>query len=201
MSSSSVSFDKVREIVQGLAHHFLDVKTLQNVLLSIRDQIDFIDEDLSTIKEDPHHPYSRRVVLNHPNLEVMIARWSSDVPCAPHDHGDSQSAILVLQGCSEHKSYLFENGKLICSATEYKTKGEIITCPPYQIHSMKAHPNLVTLHLYTKSIEDMLVFDLEHKRTFLVNGECGAWVPDTENGFLARMDGYVRRDSIQQEIP
>ena len=201
MSSSELIFDRMIAHVQALEQKSLGLKKITSVLLSMYSDIEIPSDVFSSLAEDPHHPYSRKILINHPNLEMMIARWTPNYPCAPHDHGDSHSAILVLDGCSEHKSYRIMDGELVCSDTEYKGKGDIITCPPHQIHSMKGYPNLITLHLYTTSIDDMLVFDMNHRKTFLVDGGCGAWLPDSDDGVLARASGYVRRESLQQDIP
>ena len=201
MSSSDLIFDRMIAHVQGLEQKSLGLKEIVSVLQSMYSDIEIPSEALSSLAEDPHHPYSRKILINHPNLEMMIARWTPNYSCAPHDHGDSHSAILVLDGCSEHKSYRIIDGELVCLDTEYKTKGELITCPPKQIHSMKGHPNLITLHLYTNSIDDMLVYDVDHPKTFLVDGGCGAWLPDSDDGVLAKAEGYVHRESLPQDIP
>ena len=200
MSNCNLFFDTLVDRVQILKQKSLDLQKIVSFLQTIRDEMEFFKDQLSVLVEDPQHPYSRTILLNHSNLEMMLARWTPNYPCAPHDHGDSYSAILVLEGCSEHKSYLIQDGELICKDTEYKTRGEIITCPPYQIHSMRAKPDLITLHLYTTSIDDMLVFDMEQKKTFLVDGGSGAWLPDTDTEIVASAAGYLHRESLQQEI-
>ena len=201
MSSFDAILDRMIAHVQNFEQKSLGLKEITSILLSLYSDMEIPSDIFSHLAEDLHHPYSRKILINHPNLEMMIARWTPNYPCAPHDHGDSHSAILVLEGCSEHKSYRIIDGELVCSDTEYKNKGELITCPPHQIHSMKGHPNLVTLHLYTASIDDMLVYDVDRPNTFLVDGGCGAWLPDSDDGVLARAAGYVHRKSLQQVIP
>jgi predicted metal-dependent enzyme (double-stranded beta helix superfamily) len=145
------------------------------------------------------HPYSRTILYNDDLFEAMIARWTPGKTCAPHDHSDSYSAILVLEGCSEHKLYQLEGTELRCVHTEERHKGDVILCAPHQIHSMSAHPDLITLHFYTRSITNMLVFDLSNPSSFLVDGSCGAWLPVGEPSMIiASTRGHVPRSFFER---
>jgi len=157
--------------------------------------------DIDTLSADLTRPYSRKVLLNDPRLEVMVARWSPGIPCVPHDHADAQSVILLLKGCAEHKRYQLKDQRLHCVQTEYKKQGERVICAPYQIHAMAAHPELVTLHLYSHSIENMIVYDLQTPSTFVVDGGCGAWLPvEDPKDILAQSPGHVSRKELLQEF-
>ena len=156
---------------------------------------------------DPEHapqhtqvrPYARRVLFANDRLEVMLASWRRGHPCAPHDHGPSDSAIKVLQGCSHHKGYAIRSGQLVEVFSERKSVGEILLCHPFQIHAMgddNATEPLVTLHLYAGSINDMLVFSDSH--THLVTGQAGAWLPvDSSEYLLVQQAGHYSRADLR----
>lgn len=186
--------------VQPLSEQACTSKELVEALSLLVADVVVPQSMFSALVYDHAHPYSRKVLLNDKNLEVMLARWTPNVPCHPHDHGDSHSAILVLHGCAEHTRFQLQTGVLKTVHTEYKNKGEVIVCGPNQIHAMKAHPELITLHLYTESIDNMLIFDEDVPSTVMVDGGCGAWLPvDKPEGIIARRDGHVSRESFQEE--
>ena len=190
----------ILEKVQSFLEHPNGSRGLKEILKEIVEEIHIPSEILEQLPHDTVHPYSRLVLLNEPRLEVMMARWTPDIPCHPHDHGDAHSAILVLKGCSEHTRYQLKDGVLTSVLTEYKKTGDVILCGPHQIHSMKSYPDLITLHLYTTSIDNMLVFDMNTPSTYLLDGGCGAWLPvDDIQGVIAKIDGYVSRKSFQEE--
>lgn len=196
-------FEQVKEsVLDNLAKSTEQADKLQSLgraLSFVQVSSKDIETILSVLKLDPEHPYSRNVLYNEDNLEIMVARWTRDVPCHPHDHGASYSAILILDGCSEHKLYRIQDDELVCVHTEYKHKGDVILCAPHQIHSMGGYPNLITVHVYTEAISNMLVFDKENKQTFLVDGGCGAWLPvDNPDMIVGQKKGYVRRDSFER---
>ena len=199
MNSFESTFDSIVSQVQSMLSDSIAMTDLHNILLSLTTYVNRLKPYLTELAFDEANPYSRKILLNDPNLELMIARWTPNHPCAPHDHGNSYSAILVIEGCSEHKLYELRDGELVCTGTEWKNEGDIILCTPHQIHAMKAHPNLITLHLYSNSIEDMLVFDLQNHRSFVVDGGCGAWVPLGDQGVIASAEGYLSRKSITKE--
>ena len=186
------------EQIKNHAEKLLKLNDIRTV-----DLIDFLKAiEISDISElvhpDVDHPYGRRVFLNHPRLEVMVATWTRGVPCAPHDHHDSRSAIRVLQGRSHHRMFQCRMGQLQETLSERKEVDEILLCPPYQIHAMgddNAEKPLVTLHVYTGSIDNMVVYS--ETETLIVSGACGAWVPKDARDVVARCDGHV----LRQEIP
>ena len=172
---------------------------LRSALSNISEQAGSDPHLFTSLPYDDAHAYSRSLLHDSELLEVMIARWTSEKPCAPHDHSDSQSAILILEGCAEHKRFQLEANELRCVHTEECVVGDIILCAPHQIHSMSAQPNLITLHFYTRSITDMLVFDVIHRSSFLIDGSCGAWLPvDDPSKIIASAKGHVSRDFFER---
>lgn len=135
-------------------------------------------DSLPKLPEPSGRPYSRKVFFANHRLEIMMASWHRNFPCAPHDHGASLSAIKILRGRSHHRGFSINNNRLEQVFSERKSVGDILQCEPYQIHAMgddSDTSSLITLHVYAGCIDDMLVFSDTH--THLVSGEAGAWLP------------------------
>lgn len=133
---------------------------------------------------DPTVPYGRTVLLAEEGLEVMIAGWSRDRPCAPHDHGPGLGAVRVLAGRACHRRLWLDGGALRPDADERLGPGAVLRCPPGVIHQMQddgADAALVTLHAYVGPTTPMTVYDLEHGRTQWLDGGCGAWPRPTDD--------------------
>ena len=179
-------------------------KVLDKSDIRTKDLVDFLrtieltPSEIQALKyPDTLHPYGRKVLYNHPRLEVMVATWTRGVSCAPHDHHDSRSAIRVLQGRSHHRMFKCIEGELVEILSERKEAGDILLCPRRQIHAMgddDAEDVLVTLHAYAGSIDDMVVYS--DTETLIVSGDCGAWVPEVESNIFGRSLGHVPRDEV-----
>lgn len=146
---------------------------------------------------DPKHPYGRRVLLNDPRLEVMLATWTRDLPCIPHEHGGSKSAIRVLKGQSHHRLFQIKDQLLVEVFSEKRAENDILTCAPKQVHSMGddgLENSLITLHAYSGSIPDMVVYD--KKNTLVVKGTCGAWIPEDEQDIVLKKSGHFFRADL-----
>ena len=153
-------------------------------LVSFLNSIEVTASDVQEYHQpDPKHPYGRRVLLNHPRLEVMLATWTRGYPCAPHDHGGSNSAIRVLQGQSHHRLYQIKEEKLIEVYSEKRAKGDVLICAPKQVHA------------YSGSIPDMIVYDDD--KTLIVKGKCGAWIPEDEDDILLDKKGHFYRQDLE----
>lgn len=168
-------------------------------LVSFLNSIEVTASDVQEYHQpDPKHPYGRRVLLNHPRLEVMLATWTRGYPCAPHDHGGSNSAIRVLQGQSHHRLYQIKEEKLIEVYSEKRAKGDVLICAPKQVHAMGddgLENALITLHAYSGSIPDMIVYDDD--KTLIVKGKCGAWIPEDEDDILLDKKGHFYRQDLE----
>ena len=156
------------------------------------------DETIAALQHpDPSQPYGRRVLLETPQLEVMVATWTPGMPCAPHDHGGQRGVVLVLRGASMHRMWQFHDGQAQCTGEHTAQCGDVLVVAPETVHSMEsADPStpLITLHLYTQTIPHMVVYDLPNNQTLLVSGNCGAWVPSMSSGLLLhRRDGLWGR--------
>lgn len=156
---------------------------------------------ISVAKTDPSKPYGRRVLFQNDDLEVMVASWTRGVSCAPHDHGGSSGAVRVLQGRSRHLVWSLVDGALQVVKEEIVEAGGVMVCGPDMVHSMgddgAAEP-LVTLHVYTKSVDHMVVYDLDASETLVVEGSCGAWVPrDRPEMVRSRFKGMCTAESVR----
>ena len=173
-----------------------DIRTTD--LIQLLNAIQLTDEEIQELSVvDERKPYGRKVLFNHSRLEVMIATWTRQSPCAPHDHSVSRSAILVLQGRSHHRLLQVREHQLVETLSERKCVGDIIRCAPLQVHAMgddSAQDRLITLHAYAGGIDNMLVY--AEGQTLIVSGDCGAWVPDDPTQVLDQLDQVVTRDQL-----
>ena len=61
-------------------------------LAAVAGRVALSDEVIDAlVRTDPTKPYGRRVLLDTPHVESMVARWTRGVECAPHDHGERRS--------------------------------------------------------------------------------------------------------------
>lgn len=155
----------------------LHLGVLREFAATIEPSAELLD---SLRRPDPSHPYGRNVLLATDTLEVMVATWTPGTPCAPHDHGGSVGAVRVLQGTSRHTVWAVQDGALQARHTHDAPAGEVLACGPDLIHSMGAKDGdgqMLTLHLYTRAIDHMIVYDADEGDTYTVEGSCGAWIP------------------------
>mgnify|MGYP000512720187 CR=1 FL=1 len=151
-------------------------------------------------RPDPTHPYGRNVVWACDVLECMVATWTPGTPCYPHDHGGSYGAVRVLQGQALHRIWSVQDNALEEVHHHPATPGDVLVCGPSMVHSMgdDAQPQgLMTLHLYTRAIDHMVVYDLTGHDTVVVEGSCGAWIPTEASGLLrSRIAGIHKRADL-----
>ena len=160
-----------------------------------------IQELLSVAKTDNSKPYGRQVLFQNDELEVMVASWTRGVPCAPHDHGGSSGAVRVLQGRSRHLVWALVDGTLRVVKEEVVKPGGVMVCGADMVHSMGDDGGdvpLVTLHMYTKSVDHMVVYDLDASETLVVEGSNGAWIPrDRPEMIRVRAQGLCPAGSLR----
>lgn len=150
---------------------------------------------------DGAKPYGRTVLLETDELEVMVAQWTRNMPCAPHDHGGSLGVVRVLQGRSRHQIWTVDDQGLRSVREETVAAGETMMCGSDLIHSMEddgAEEPLITLHMYTRSIDHMIVYDRDQQETLIVDGTCGAWVPtDRPEMIRGRKKGFHHPNNMR----
>lgn len=124
-------------------------------------------------------PYGRRLLLQTPAVEVLVMGFRAGRECPPHDHGGSDGLVLVCAGTAEHCLYRCEAAELKLLERTREPVGSILDAPVDCIHAMgnPGPESLVTLHVYWPPIERMIVFDIESRKIYEVNGKAGAWLP------------------------
>ncbi len=152
------------------------------------------------LRADSTHPYGRNVLFADDALEVMVATWTRGMPCEAHDHGGSVGAVRVLQGRGWHRVWQVADGCLRERAAHPAISGEVLTVGANMVHSLGDDDDdvpLVTLHLYTRAIDHMVVYDRANHRTLQVAGSCGAWVPPEGSPLrLASYAGILARHAL-----
>ncbi len=126
---------------------------------------------------DPITPYSRVVLSAAPGCEIMLARWTPNRACAPHDHGASAGWVFYLEQDFEECSYRWHDGELVSHGLFPHRAGTHTEVRRSEIHSCVCHGSGLSLHVYFPRIERMRVYDLTGRRTIVVSDDCGAWIP------------------------
>lgn len=139
-----------------------------------------LGEMKSLLEPSQGKPYYRKLLYKSDEVELLVMNWS-DLECAPHDHGESQGWIQVLNGTSVNSVYEVNGNSLPKELfKEYHHQGKFLYAPKKGVHKMQAadERGLVTLHLYSPPISGMKVFDLEKCAVCVVSDDCGAWWPE-----------------------
>ena len=139
---------------------------------------------LSTRAEEA---YSRRVLLADQRGEVLLMAWRADQFCAPHDHASATGFVLLLHGEFEERQYQWRNGSLHPVGSQTAQAPAFIPFEHGRIHDMKASTGGLSLHVYTPCIHGMRVYDMDSRRTLIVDDTCGAWVPRERKLILKEM--------------
>ncbi|MGD6816377.1 cysteine dioxygenase [Metabacillus sp. 84] len=150
---------------------------LKTALISLDVQLADVEPLLETAEG---RPYYRKLLYQNEAVELLVMNWSQ-IECAPHDHGNSEGWIQVLDGTSVNTVYeVKENGLPSELFEEQHEHGRLLYAPKKGVHKMKAAggKDLVTLHLYSPPISGMMVYDLEVCAACVVSDDCGAWWPD-----------------------
>jgi cysteine dioxygenase len=183
----------------GKDERTLDLEDL-NALVNVEA---IIEKAKDLHQPDKRKPYGRAVVFAQRDLEAMVATWTPGLPCAPHDHGGSFGAVRILQGRAQHTLWRIQDGQLVKVHEHFAEAGETLCCEPSLVHSIgDAGPadgsgeTLRTLHMYTESIDHMMVYDVPNKRTLVVDGGCGAWTPYDQPEFIRdQAEGFIGREA------
>ena len=133
------------------------------------------------LKIDSHKPYYRKLLFQNDEVELLLMNWS-DLSCVPHDHGHSSGWIQVISGSTLNTVYRVDKGELPeAYFSRVEQKGSFFFAPRYGVHKMRAkEQELVTLHLYSPPIKEMIVYDLEACAACMVSDQCGAWWPEEQ---------------------
>lgn len=150
---------------------------MREALININITVD----DMEHILQSPNEkPYYRKLLYKSEEVELLVMNWS-ELECAPHDHGNSQGWIQVLNGTSVNSVYEVDGNTLPRELfKQYHQRGRFFYAPKKGVHKMQAadERGLVTLHLYSPPITGMKVYDLEKCAACIVSDDCGAWWPE-----------------------
>jgi predicted metal-dependent enzyme (double-stranded beta helix superfamily) len=152
------------------------------------------DDVAGLLVADPSHPYGRGVLFSDAGLEVMLATWTPGATCAPHDHGGAEGAVRIVAGRCIHRVYAPRGDALVLVDEREHGPGDVLVADRDLVHGMQdisVGEPLVTLHVYVPGIRDMVVYDVPGRRTLVVDGGCGAWVPDDPKDVIRAIDGFV----------
>jgi predicted metal-dependent enzyme (double-stranded beta helix superfamily) len=122
-------------------------------------------------------PYGRALLHQSAAGELMLAGWGRGARSAPHDHGGACGVVVILEGGFTETTYQLDDGGLAACAERELCAGEHLRAAPGHVHDMRSHDEGLTLHAYVPQIERMRVYDVALRRTLLVSGACGAWLP------------------------
>lgn len=133
---------------------------------------DFFKYDLPDPKQ---HAYSRFVLYASPHLEIMLARWHPQKPCAPHDHGGAMGVVWCLRGNLLETEYRFTQGFLRKKAEMVFAESQAALVYAEEIHSSVALNDALTLHVYWPKILRMKIYDPFRQEVLTVQDNVGAW--------------------------
>ncbi|MEK4566730.1 cysteine dioxygenase family protein [Alkalihalobacillus sp. FSL R5-0424] len=171
--------DYLQRIEQGLKQLTSPTKEeLRGALISLNTTM----HDLKPfLQMDPYKPYYRKLLFQNDEVELLLMNWS-DLSCAPHDHGHSSGWIQIMTGSTINTVYRVDKGELPeAYFSRLEQHGTIFFAPKYGVHKMRAkEETLVTLHLYSPPIKDMIVYDLKKCAACMVSDQCGAWWPEEQ---------------------
>lgn len=115
----------------------------------------------------PEGDYSRNIIYEQKNLEVVLATWRVAAATEPHNHGiqNTHGMAQVLSGEIFNEVYEAQtDGRLLQVRHETFQTGDYITIPGGLIHRMGNNckkNNSTTLHIYSPQILDAKYWDTE----------------------------------------
>lgn len=141
-----------------LANIALEVGALpavRRLVNSFDDRGKYPDRPMITIRED--HP------------AIYLLGWREGDWTEPHDHGNSEVAVHVVQGIVTEDLYVTANTaekdrEILMEWSRDAMEGQIITCPPVRyIHKVgNVRPETAaTLHVYGPVLNDMTLYQRE----------------------------------------
>lgn len=93
-------------------------------------------------------PYSRRVLVDTPELMVVAARWRAGAKCDLHGHSDSTGLYRIISGTVEEERFIPHD-------SEYEHQVELLAendeslSPTGSFHQLRALEESITLHAYS----------------------------------------------------
>lgn len=163
-------------------NNFLNNDSIRSSHLKLKEFINSHDWSFtqSYQVEDSHRPYSKRLLLENDFIEIVLIKWKYQIPCTPHDHGNSWGYVKILNGSLENTSYSIKNDSLYTKKNQVTSHGkeELLYIPKNYIHSIEStNKQTTTLHFYVTPIKNMKIYNFEEKKGYIVSSDSGAWLP------------------------
>lgn len=139
-----------------------------------------LDELKPLLQSAEDKPYYRKLLYQNDEIELLVMNWSG-IECAPHNHGHSYGWIQVVNGTAINTVYEVKENQMPKELfSQYQGEGRIFFAPKKGVHKMNSAEgtSLVTLHLYSPPIKEMMVYDLKTCAACIVSDDCGAWWPE-----------------------
>jgi cysteine dioxygenase len=137
-------------------------------------------------------PYGRNILHSDLECEIMLASWTPNLPCCPHNHGHSKGWIFYLKGDFKETIYEWESGELNQVGAEFHQENSHTCMDNDFTHSCMATKEGLSLHIYFPRIQSMRVHDLTNRRTLVVSDNCGAWIPEIKESIKEEISWPVK---------
>ncbi len=131
-------------------------------------------------------PYSRKVLLREPGVEVLLAAWAEGARCAPHDHGGALGVVHLLRGRFIERTWTRRGADLVVTSTRSLEAPARLPVDDGSIHDMEASLGGISLHVYRPCIREMRVYDVTRRETLVLSEDCGAWIPKETRQIVSR---------------
>ncbi len=168
-------------------------------------QFSVTTDDLERVAGPPGiFPYGRSPLFQSNDVEVLVMNWAPMRECAPHDHGGSFGWIKLMAGTAQHILYTLNQDDVPVPYLErVECAGSMYFAPRGQVHAMANHTHhrMLTVHVYSPPIANMMVYDLAKCAACVVSDDCGAWWPTAQRQILReiRLLGPPQRvDDVRQ---
>lgn len=102
---------------------------------------------------EPFDLYSREVLLDTPELMIVVARWNAGARCDLHGHSDAAGLYRVMAGELDEERYLPAADGPRFSSSVLKAEDESYL-PRGAVHQLRALADSVTLHAYSPRPDD-----------------------------------------------
>lgn len=93
-------------------------------------------------------PYSRRVLIDTPELMVVAARWKAGAKSDLLGHADSTEFYRVVSGTVEEERYTLKDDEYV-HEVELRAQDEEALLPASSFHQLRALEETITLHAYS----------------------------------------------------
>jgi len=108
--------------------------------------------------------YTRNLVIEHENFEIMILCWNKGINSAIHDHPSDGCWIVGIEGSILEQKYTKSNeGKMIKNSEDIIRKGDISWMHDsigfHRVGNASKEEGAVTLHIYSPPIKKCNAYD------------------------------------------